>query len=236
MFILGTICCRAGSKGVIDKNIKQLAGSPLYTYTFELLPQIKLLNDVLVSTDSEIIKQVAKDYKIKNILHRPVALATDTASKWDVFIHAVEAYQKMHQQSVDYIADMDVTAPLKIADDINGAISFALANADTDVIITAYEAESNPYFNMMEFNNDGFAQLVKSADITIANRQEAKKVYSLSPAAFVIKKTALYQYSHWSKAKCKLYIIPQERGIDIDTENEFSYIEYLMNQRKKVKQ
>lgn len=234
MFILGTVCCRAGSKGVIDKNIRHLAGKPLCTYTFELLPHVKMLSDILVSTDSVIIKQIAKEYGIANILHRPEALATDGASKWDVFIHAVEAYEKMHQQEVDYIADMDVTAPLKIADDINGAISMAIANADADVIITAYEAESNPYFNMMEYNSNGFAQLVKPADAAVANRQEAKKVFSLSPAAFVIKKSAVYQYTHWSKANCKLYIIPQERGIDIDTGNEFRYIEYLMSQRRKL--
>lgn len=230
MFILGTICCRGGSKGVPSKNIKPLLGKPLIAYTIKTAKQCSLLNDIIVSTNSKDISAVAKDHGINFMVDRPEALATDTASKWPVFIHALEAYEQQKNITVDYIVDMDVTVPLKTSADINGAINLSLENANTDVVITAYEPERNPYFNMMEIAEDGFAHIVKRSVSPIVRRQDAPAVYSLCPAAYVIKKAALYKYDHWSKANCKLYIMPRERAIDIDTAFDFKLVEFLMQQ------
>ena len=230
MFILGTICCRGGSEGVKDKNIRRLNGKPLLSYTVEQALNCGLLNDVVVSTDSKRIKEVAEDAGIKYVIDRPAELATDKASKWPVFIHALETYEAEKQVVVDYIVDMDVTVPLKTNEDINGAIRFALDNPDTDVVITGYEPERNPYFNMMETGNDGFAYIVKKSGEPVVRRQDAPHVFSLTPAVYVIKKQALYDHAHWSEATCKIYPIPRERAVDIDTEFDYKMVEFLMNQ------
>jgi len=127
---------------------------------------------------------------------------------------------------------MDVAVPLKISDDIEGAIRLALSNQDADVIITGYEPERNPYFNMMETADNGFAHIVKQPCKPIVRRQDAPVVYSLSPAAYVIKRQALYAYDHWSNAKCKIYSIPRARAVDIDTELDFKLVEFLMQEEK----
>ena len=230
MFILGTICCRGGSKGVPGKNVKPLLGKPLIAYTIDAAKQSNLLNDTIVSTDSEMIGTIAKQFGIKEIIKRPKELATDTASKWPVFIHALETYERQHNVNVDYLVDMDITVPLKATADIDGAIQLALTDAETDVVITAYEPERNPYFNMMEINENGFAAIVKKSANPIVRRQDAPAVYSLCPAAYVIRKEALYKYDHWSNAKCKLFIMPRNRAIDIDTEFDFRLVEFLMQQ------
>jgi len=111
MFILGTICCRGGSKGVRSKNIKPLYGKPLINYTIDTATQCTLINDVIVSTDNSEIATVAKNAGIQFIIDRPAELATDAASKWPVFIHALETYEKAKEMTVDYIVDMDVTVP-----------------------------------------------------------------------------------------------------------------------------
>lgn len=229
MFILGTVCCRGGSKGVRGKNLKQLLGKPLIAYTIEAALQSSLLNDIIVSTDDNEIATTAKQFGISNIIMRPSELATDTASKWPVFIHAVEEYEKLSGNAVDYIVDMDVTVPLKTTEDIEGAIQLALSDASADVVITAYEPERNPYFNMMEIDADGFAHIVKQTATPVVRRQDAPKVFSLTPAAYVIKKDALYKYEHWSKAQCKIFPIPRKRAVDIDTETDFKFAEFLMN-------
>jgi N-acylneuraminate cytidylyltransferase/CMP-N,N'-diacetyllegionaminic acid synthase len=230
MFILGTICCRGGSKGVPGKNVKPLLGKPLIAYTIDVALQSNLLNNTIVSTDNTIISNVAKQFGIKEIIERPAELATDTASKWHVFIHALETYEQQHNIQVDYLVDMDVTVPLKTYADIHGAIQLALSNTETDVVITAYEPERNPYFNMMEVDENGFATIVKKSAKPIVRRQDAPAVYSLCPAAYVVKKEALYKYDHWSNAKCKLYVMPRNRAIDIDTEFDFKLVEFLMQQ------
>ena len=229
MFLLGTICCRAGSKGVKNKNVKLLEGRPLVAYTIETALQCPSLNDIVISTDSSLIAEIAIDYGIRFVIDRPPGLATDDASKWPVFIHALEAYEKSKEVKVDYIVDMDATAPLKTKEDIEGAIKTALKDPGADVVITAYEAESNPYFNMMETDSEGLAKMVKKCTEPLARRQDAPCVYSLSPSAFVIKREALYRHQHWSQAICKLYIMPRERAVDIDTEMDWKFVEFLIS-------
>ncbi|MCU0322629.1 MAG: acylneuraminate cytidylyltransferase family protein [Chitinophagaceae bacterium] len=229
MFILGTICCRGGSKGVPDKNIKSLNGKPLIGYTVETALKSTLLNDLIVSTDSEQIANIASRLGANVPFMRPHHLATDYSSKWDVFIHALESYEKQFGVTVDYLVDMDVTVPLKNQFDIDGAIQKAIDDATVDVVITGYEPERNPYFNMMQVNEAGFAEIVMQSEQPIVRRQDAPEVYNLTPAAYVVKKEALYNYAHWSKAKCKLYPIPRERAIDIDNEIDFKIVEFLLN-------
>jgi CMP-N,N'-diacetyllegionaminic acid synthase len=230
--ILATICCRGGSKGVPGKNIRDLKGKPLIAYTIASAKNTSLIDDLIISTDDERIADVAKQYGALVPFMRPADLASDTASKWPVFIHAVETYEQLTGKTVDYLVDLDVTVPLKNAQDINGAIELALNDTSVDVVITGYEPERNPYFNMMEVNKDGYAEIVKKGERPIVRRQDAPQVYSLTPAAYVVKKSALYEFEHWSKAKCKIYPMPRERAVDIDTEIDFRIVEFLMDYRK----
>ena len=228
--ILATICCRGGSKGVPGKNIKPLNGKPLIAYTIESAKQSRYINELIISTDDSAIADIARSYGANVPFMRPANLASDTASKWPVFIHAVETYKQLTGNTVDYLVDLDVTVPLKTYQDIDGAIQMALQNPDTDVVITGYEPERNPYFNMMEIGEDGFASIVKKGNKPIVRRQDAPKVYSLTPAAYVIKKSALYEFEHWSNAKCKIFEMPRERAVDIDTEIDFKIVEFLIGQ------
>jgi CMP-N,N'-diacetyllegionaminic acid synthase len=227
--ILGTICCRGGSKGVPGKNIRLLNGKPLIAYTIETARHCTMLADVIVSTESREIANIAIEYGAKVPFIRPTSLATDEASKCPVFLHAVETYEEQFGREVSYIVDMDVTVPLKTAADIDGAIKMALRYPETDVVITGYRPEKNPYFNMMEVNKNGYAEIVAKSEEPIVRRQDAPKVFSLSGAAFVIKKSALYNYSHWSQAVCRVYEMPRERALDIDEEIDFEMIKLLLN-------
>lgn len=229
--ILGTICCRGGSKGVVGKNVRPLNGIPLIVYTINAAKESKYLNDLIVSTDDPDIMEIARSNGANVPFVRPDALASDTASKWPVFIHAVETYEKITGKTVTHIVDMDVTVPLKTAADIDRAIELALNSPEVDVVITGYEPERNPYFNMMEITESGFAEIVKKPSKPIVRRQDAPKVLSLTPAAYVVKKEALYQYDHWSQAKCMISEMPRERAIDIDTEFDFKLIEFIINEK-----
>jgi N-acylneuraminate cytidylyltransferase/CMP-N,N'-diacetyllegionaminic acid synthase len=192
----------------------------------------KLIDELIISTDSEAIGNVALEFGGSFPFLRPSDLASDVASKWPVFIHALEFFEKQSGKTVDYLVDMDVTVPLKTGFDIERAIQLALSRTDVDVVITGYEPERNPYFNMMEIDENGYSKIVKKSDKPIVRRQDSPTVYSLSPAAYVIKKSALYEYEHWSKAKCLISPMPRERAIDIDSEFDFQLIEFILQNKK----
>jgi N-acylneuraminate cytidylyltransferase/CMP-N,N'-diacetyllegionaminic acid synthase len=207
-------------------------GIPLIGHTIVQAQKSELIADLIISTDSQQIADAAKEFGAKVPFFRPDDLASDTASKWPVFIHALEFYEKEYGVEVEYLVDLDVTVPLKTPQDIDGAIQLALDNPSTKVVITGYEPERNPYFNMMEIREDGLAEIVKKSEKPIVRRQDAPDVYSLSPAAFVIKKSALYNYPHWSKAPCRIFPIPRERAIDIDSLLDFELVEFLMSKKQ----
>src|SRR4051812_43968965 len=100
--ILGTICCRGGSKGVPGKNIRPLLGQPLILYTVASAKESRFLDDLIISTDSEAIAAIGRGAGVNIPFLRPEPLASDQSSKWDVFRHAVENYERITGREVTY--------------------------------------------------------------------------------------------------------------------------------------
>tara|TARA_B110000503_G_C7152621_1_gene415873 strand:- start:1773 stop:2471 length:699 start_codon:yes stop_codon:yes gene_type:complete len=226
--ILGTICMRGGSKGVKGKNYRNLLGKPLMSYTINCALNSVYLDDVIISSDSDLILDISKKYiSEEKTYKRSKELSSDKASKWDVFRDLVIKYEKKNNTTITHLVDLDVTVPRRTKNHIDGCISTAL-KSNTDVVITGYEPERNPYFNMMEETENGNAIIVKKLKKPIVCRQDAPTVFSLSPAVYVVKRDALFNYDHWSNATCKIYPIPRELAIDIDTELDFKLVEFLI--------
>ena len=225
--ILASICMRAGSKGVKGKNLLTILGRPIMEYTIDCAFESRLIDEISVSSDSDEILRLARDNKIKNLFKRQDSLATDNASKWDVFRDLVLRFEKQEDKKVSYLVDLDVTVPRRKVEHIDTTIEMMIKN-QIDVVITGYEPERNPYFNMMEINENKIASIVKKTSSSIASRQDAPPVYALSPAVYVIKRNALFEYDHWSEAACMINPIPREYALDIDTELDLKIIECLM--------
>jgi len=230
--ILASVCMRSGSKGVPNKNIKPLLGKPLLLYTFESAEKSKLIDYIAVSSDDNKILDISKNSGIEHIFKRTNELSSDTASKWDVFRDLVLRFEAKIDHKIDYLVDLDVTVPRRKTEHIDTSINM-LMNNDVDVVITGYIPERNPYFNMMEVDENRIAKIVKKSKNTIVCRQDAPQVYSLSPAVYAIKRDALFKYDHWSNAICMINEIPREYALDIDTMLDFEFIEFLMTKEKK---
>jgi N-acylneuraminate cytidylyltransferase/CMP-N,N'-diacetyllegionaminic acid synthase len=225
--ILGSICMRKGSKGVPRKNIRPLLDKPLMVYTFECAKESKRIEEIAISSNDSEILNMAVDNGIKYVFKRNEALSSDSASKWDVFRDLVLRFEKSTKTKIDYIVDLDVTVPRRKPEHIDSSIEMMMNN-NVDVVITGYQPERNPYFNMMEVNPNKIATLVKKIEKPIVCRQDAPLVYSLTPAVYVVRRNALFNYQHWSEATCMINPIPREYAIDIDTELDFEFVEYLM--------
>jgi N-acylneuraminate cytidylyltransferase/CMP-N,N'-diacetyllegionaminic acid synthase len=233
VIIVGVICARGGSKGVRRKNLRPLGGLPLIVYTILCAKACPLLTRLVVSTDDEEISSVAKQWGVEVPFIRPAHLAQDHSSKWEVFRHLVSTLEQQNGQRIDILVDLDTGVPMRTPADIEGCVKLLLST-DADVVTTAYEAERNPYFNMVEMH-DGVARIVKQPDTPIASRQVAPKVYSLSPAVFAMKRDILWRVEHWSQAKLRIIVLPRSRAIDIDTEVDFEFVNFLMRKTNPVK-
>ena len=76
---LCTICARAGSKGVKNKNIRLLLGKPLISYSIQQAKATKIFDSIAVSSDSDEILNISENYGVDYLIRRPDKLATDEA-------------------------------------------------------------------------------------------------------------------------------------------------------------
>jgi len=226
MTTIATICARGGSTGVPGKNIKLLAGKPLIVHTIEQARACRSIDAVYVSTDDSAIADVARAAGATVPFLRPAELATAEAPKIPVIQHLVRWLEE-HGTHPERIVDLDPTSPLRELADIEACI--ALLDAATDVVITGYESEKNPYFNMVELTSDGRAQLVKRPSTAVHGRQSAPKVYAMNASIYVWHRRSLDK-GLW-QGRARLHVMPRERSVDIDSALDFRMVEMLMREK-----
>lgn len=226
--VLATICARGGSKGVPGKNIRLLLGRPLLGIAIECARAAASVDRIVVSTDSDDVASIAEQYGIAVPFRRPAELATDAAPKAATIEHAA-AYVEAHEHfTPDLVVDLDVGVPLRAPADVDACVERLARQADLDGVVTVYEAERNPYFNMVEIDRDGRLTLVKRPAAAISRRQDAPAVYSVSPSVFAFRRDRLATGTHLHTGRWAGCVVPRERAIDIDTELEFQFVEFLM--------
>ena len=99
--IVALIPARGGSKGIKNKNIIDLCGKPLISYTIQAALESKYIDKVIVSTDSQEIADVAIKYGAEVPFLRPGELASDTSKTIDAVMHAVGELEKRKEEYAD---------------------------------------------------------------------------------------------------------------------------------------
>lgn len=223
MTTICTICARGGSVGVPRKNIRLLGGKPLIAHSIEQALAAPGIEAVYVSTDDDEIAEVARAYGAIVPYRRPAELATSTAAKIPVIEHLV-AHVESLGVNVTRIVDLQPTSPLRVVGDIEAAL--ALLDDQTDVVITGYLTDKNPYFSMVEQKPDGNFGLVAKVEGGFATRQSAPKVYAMNGSIYVWHRQTLSK-GLWG-GRVRLYEMPAERSVDIDSELDFRLCELLI--------
>jgi CMP-N,N'-diacetyllegionaminic acid synthase len=223
---IATICARGGSKGVPRKNVRDLLGKPLIAYTVEQACAAPVVDRVFVSTDDEEIAEVAANAGAEVPFIRPAELASDTAPKIPVIRHLVD-HIKRQGIPVTRIIDLDPTSPLREQSDIEACVN--LLDEDTDVVITAYPADKNPYFNMVQALAGSGYDVVAKTDNPLDRRQDAPTVYSMNASIYVWWERTLGKGLFGPRTR--LHVMPHERSVDIDDEIGFALVELLMRRK-----
>lgn len=226
-----TICARGGSKGVKNKNLRELLGKPLIAHSILQAKASGLFDIIAVSSDSEAILNVAKDYGVDYIIKRPDELATDTAAKLPVMQHCVTEVEKISGLTFEIITDIDATSPLRTVEDLKNAIVMLEDNVEADNVITAAPARRSPYFNLVEEQANGYVQLSKPLADSIVRRQDAPKAYDMNASIYVWKRDVFFNCKSIFTDKTLLYVMPEERSQDIDSELDFEIVELLAKKR-----
>lgn len=221
MITFAFVFARGGSKGLPGKNVKLLGGLPLLAHSISVGRRAGV-DQVYVSTDDETIAAVAREYGAE-VIERPSELATDTASEWLAWQHAIQ-YLRNQGRYFDVFLSLPATAPLRGLDDVRQCLQ-ALDDA-TDVVVTVSPATRSPYFNMVTRDADGTSRVVLG-DAGYKRRQDAPAVYDMTTVAYVTRPDFVMRTGGLFQGRVRSVVVPKERAVDIDDELDFLIAEAL---------
>ncbi|MGV8834197.1 MAG: cytidylyltransferase domain-containing protein [Devosia sp.] len=231
MIRLCTICARGGSKGVPGKNIAQMQGRPLIAWSIDQARQSGLFSAIAVSSDSEGILAAAAEAGADHLIRRPAEMATDIAPKVAAIRHALEQASLMAKLSPDVLVDLDATSPLRLPEDIIGAVTLLEDTACSNVI-TGATARRSPYFNLVEERPDGSVGLSKPGS-GIVRRQDAPRAFDMNASIYVWDVPRFLAAPAVFNDDTRLFEMPEERSIDIDSALDFEFVSYILGKRLK---
>lgn len=235
MKLLCTICARGGSQGVKNKNITNLLGKPLIAHSILQAKKSGLFDLIAVSSDSPKIRAVAKQWGADFLVDRPLDMASSTAAKLPAIQHAVLETERHYNTKFDLVVDLDVTSPLRSVEDISNSFNLFKQHAEALNLVTAYPARRSPYFNMIEVDAFGFAKLAKTPAQTVVRRQDAPACYDMNASIYIWKRDALFNLEKVISDRTLLYVMPEERSIDIDSPLDLKLVKLLAKTREDLR-
>ncbi|WP_195638714.1 cytidylyltransferase domain-containing protein [Enterocloster bolteae] len=222
------IPARGGSKGIPKKNIYPINGKPLLEYTLDVIADAELPNtDVVVSTDSEEIKQVALKYANVCVIDRPHSISGDTASTEDALLHAIDVMEDMTGLSYDAVLTMQPTSPLRRKETLREFIkTFEQSLPNFDAMLSLSETRGDYWI----YNENGkYERLFKDAP---RRRQDRKPMYIENSAYYITLVNSLKQTHSVLGNRVNGYVIPEVEGIDINEPSDILIAQIYLGQEK----
>ena len=215
--VLAVIQARGGSKGIPKKNIYPIAGYPLISYTIAAALASKYIDELVVSTDSEEIADVARQYGASAPFLRPAELAGDTIASVDSLHHAALESEKHFGIRFDIIVELPCVAPLRNAADIDGALEKLDATGANSVISMANTGEKHPV-RLKRIINDQIADFCKEFPEPAkgSRRQDLEPCYIRNGAIYSMTRHSLIDLFTRHGPDSRPYEMPEERSVNID--------------------
>jgi len=229
MNILCTICARGGSKGVTNKALRKINGKHLIGITIKQALLSKLFDEVVVSTDSKKIQNIAIKNGAKSWFLRSKSLSNDYSPKIPAIRDALLKSEAKFKKKFDVCVDLDITSPLRNIQDIKNSLKLFLKKKNTENLFSVCNARRNPYFNMVEIKNNKVSLIKKFHKIKyFSRRQSSPRVFDLNGSIYIWKRSRLLKSDSLFSKNTNVYIMPQSKSIDIDSYFDLNLIKYLL--------
>lgn len=227
---LCSICARGGSKGLKNKNILPLLGKPLIVHTIEHAQRANLFDEIAVSSDSDEILKIAEECGVRFLIKRPELLSNDTAPKIPAIRHCAQEVERLSGASFNTFVDLDCTSPLRTVQDIVDAVELLEKKGQSN-IFSVTPARRSPYFDVVELDEKGNVIPCKENGTHITRRQDTPPTYDLNASIYVWGRETLMTSDSLYNPKTGIFVMPNERSVEIDGEMDFIYTELLMGKK-----
>jgi len=231
---LAIIPARGGSKGLPGKNIKELCGKPLIAWSIESGLKSKYLDEVMVTTDSQEIAEISKEYGANVPFLRPDYLASDTATSFDAVKHTIDYYKDELSKKFDYIVLLEPTSPLREVDDIDNMIEKIITNEDKfDSIVSMGEVHEHPSIMKKIVNKDYLNNYCEELELK-SRRQDNDEVYFPYGVAYIVKMNSFLEEKTFYTKRNTFFEIKRYQCYEIDDIYDFLAVENIMKYEWRI--
>ena len=227
---LAVIPARSGSKGLKDKNIKELVGKPLLVYSINAATESGLYDTIHVSTDSMTYADIAKKNGADVPFLRNKEIATDTSSTWDAVKYVLKEYEK-RGKVFDTVTVLQPTSPLRTSIDIQKAYEF-FCKKNANMISSVCEMDHSPLWSNVLPENLSMENF-EDEEVALLPRQNLPTYYRENGAIYILKTTHLFAAKNIYKNNCYAYIMDKMHSIDIDSELDFLIAKLILTYEKQ---
>jgi len=223
---LAIIPARGGSKRLPRKNILNLCGKPLISYSIEAGLKSKYIDKVVVNSDDNEILETAQKFGAKTI-KRPHNLANDTSTTFDALKHTIDNLEKY-----DYVVLLQATSPLRTAKHINEAIEL-LEEKNANAVVSVCQMEHSPLWSNILPKDGNMKDFLKD-EILNKRSQDLEQYYRLNGAIYICKTDEfLENKGFFLKENIFAYIMDRKSSVDIDEEIDFKLVEVLVSSARE---
>lgn len=227
MKVLALIPARGGSKGVPEKNIKELGDKPLVAHAIECAIQSTYVSKIVLSTDDEKIATIGRQYDI-DVLKRPAYLAEDNSNVVETVEHVIKEYN----EDFDLIVLLQPTSPLRTYSDLDNIVNLLIDKTEIDGVISVVPMnDTHParMYNLKE--NHELSPLIDSGESM--RRQDLTPVYYRNGCFYAVRTNAFKTQKTFMVEKKIAYVMNPDWLVNIDTMRDFKLAILLYEDWKK---
>lgn len=225
--VLAVVPARGGSKGVPQKNRREVAGLPLISYTLRAARAASALDRIVVTTDEEELAAIARDEGVEVVI-RPADIAGDESPVIDAVRHALDTLAARDGFRADVIALLQPTSPFRTATDIDAAV--ALFRRHRSPVCSVYPCEDNHPARMYRIEDGRLAALFP--DLASVRRQDLPPVYHRNGCLYVFGPGEVESGRIIGEAMVP-YVMPQASSVNIDTELDLLLMAAMVEQARE---
>ena len=227
--VVVVIPARAGSKGIVDKNIKLLAGHPLIAYSIAVARLAKSIDRVIVSTDSEKYATIVREYGAEVPFLRPAEISGDISTDYDFVRHLIDWMLHNEGDIPRFLVHLRPTTPLRTGNSIDVAINRIKRTNSATALRSVHEMSESAY-KAFEIDGDYLKSVGSNSfalDAFNDPRQKFEKTYQANGYVDVIRTSYVIENNKLHGDHVIAFVTP--RVTEVDTVDDFDYLEYLVS-------
>jgi CMP-N,N'-diacetyllegionaminic acid synthase len=222
--VLALIPARGGSKSVPRKNVLPIGGKPLIAWTIEAAHASGVCDRVIVSTDDEVIAEIARCEGAEVPFLRPETLARDETPDYPVFENVIHWLQTHEGWEPEIVVWLRPTSPLRSAEDIRSALEL-LSSTGADAVRSVCAVAHHPYWMKCMETNGRLTPLISGHDEhSFPRRQSCPPVYMLSGLVDIVRVSSARKNGALFVGDVRGYVASMERSIELDSPEDIEPI------------